>query len=73
MKDLIELLGHDNTEVRRGTMSAILQYTPDRESRLMFVETNLMHFLRKYLYIPQLTTLCLSTLIHFAVEVEYLP
>ena len=58
-------------QVRHGTLSAILQYTPTREAKLMFKETELMVYLRKYIFEPQLTKICLSTLIHFATEVEF--
>jgi hypothetical protein len=37
----------------------------------MFKDTPLVTFLRKYIFEPQLTTICLSTLIHFAAESEF--
>lgn len=69
----MELLNNNNMEVRHGTISAILQYTPTSESKNMFKGTTLMTNLRKYLFIPQLSTICLSTLIHFASEADWLP
>jgi hypothetical protein len=60
------LLANPSLEVRHGTISAILQYTPTREAKLAFLQTKLLHFLRKYLSEPKLTKICLSTLIHLA-------
>lgn len=54
--------------MRHGSIGAILQYTPTPESKLMFKDTNLIQLLRKYVFEPKLTTVCLSTLIHFATE-----
>jgi len=62
----MELMGHTSLEVLHGTISAILQYTPQPKDKLMFVNTNLIALLRKHLFTPALTTICLSTLIHFA-------
>ena len=73
VKDLIELLANNSTEVRHGTISAVLQYTPTTESKLMFKDTPLIQYLRKYLFEPKLTKICLSTLIHFATEGEFMP
>lgn len=50
VKDLVELLGNPSLEVRHGTISAILQYTPTTYDRLLFRETNLIPLLRKYLF-----------------------
>lgn len=68
VKDLVDLLSNNSIEVRHGTISAILQYTPTPEAKNMFKETSLMASLRKYLFVPQLSKICLSTLIHFASE-----
>ena len=38
----------------------------------MFKDTSLMPCLRKYLFEPPLTKICLSSLIHFATEDQYL-
>lgn len=73
VKDLVELLGNNSIEVRHGTISAILQYTPTPEARNMFKDTSLMTLLRKYLFLPQLSRICLSTLIHFASDPDWLP
>ena len=69
----MELLPNPNPEVRHGTLSAILQYTPEAEQKLMFKDSNLMQLLRKYVFEPKLTKICLSTLIHFASESDFLP
>lgn len=73
VKDLVELLPNNNLEVRHGTLSAILQYTPTSEAKLMFKDTDLLTYLRKYLTVPKLSKICLSTLIHFASEADFLP
>lgn len=73
VKDLMELLPNNNMEVRHGTLSAILQYTPTSEAKLMFKDTELMTYLRKYLSVPQLSKICLSTFIHFASEADFVP
>lgn len=39
----------------------------------MFVGTNLIPLLRKYVFAPKLTTISLSSLIHFATESDFLP
>jgi len=64
--DLIELLKNPSVEVRHGTISAILQYTPESQDKLKFLNTDLITLLRKWLFEPALTKICLSTLIHFA-------
>ena len=66
VKELEELLSNNMLQVRHGTVSAILQYTPSSENKLMFKNSQLMFYLRKYLFEPQLTKICLSALIHFA-------
>ena len=65
-QDLLQLIADKNVEVQHGTISAILQYTHTSEARLTFKDTTLFSYLRKYLHNPKLTTICLSTLIHFA-------
>lgn len=72
MKDLIELLANHNVEVLHGTISAILQYTPTSEDKVMFKDTPLIASLRKNVYVPKLTTISLSALIHFATEQEFI-
>ena len=39
----------------------------------MFKDTSLMSYLRKYLFEDKLSKICLSTLIHFAAEPEFVP
>lgn len=46
----MELLVNQNLEVRHGTLSAILQYTPTADTRLMFKDTELILLLRKYVF-----------------------
>lgn len=72
MKDLTELLANHNVEVLHGTISAILQYTPTSEDKVMFKDTPLIASLRKNVYVPKLTTISLSALIHFATEQEFI-
>ena len=38
----------------------------------MFKDTPLMSYLRKYLFEDKLSKICLSTLIHFAAESEFI-
>lgn len=65
-------MGNNSAEVLHGTFSAILQYTPERNDKLKFVGSVLMSKLRKNVFTPGLSSICLSTLIHFATEAEFI-
>lgn len=64
--ELLELLQSPNIQVKHGTFSAILQYTQSESNKKLLIGSSLFRLLLKNLFVPQLTTICLSTMISFS-------
>lgn len=66
VQELTTLLQDPKLQVKYGSLNAILQYTQNEEAKQMFVDTDIFKIIIGYLDIPELTKLCLSTMIHFS-------
>ena len=66
VQELTTLLQDPKLQVKYGSLNAILQYTQNEEAKQMFVDTDIFKIIIGNLDIPELTKLCLSTMIHFS-------
>lgn len=65
-EELLVLLRDPKLEVKYGALNAILQYTQDEDAKSHFVNPDFFELITSYLDLPQMTKLCLSTMIHFS-------
>ena len=71
VQELMTLLEDPKLQVKYGALNAILQYTQNKEDKKLFLETDIFKILVGYIDMPQMTKICLSTMIHFSSSEDY--